>query len=135
MTDSELIDTARTLVRPIQLSHHGMDAATVGSAILSKQGNLFTGVSLQLSCGIGFCAEHAAVAEMLKAGETAIATIVACNETDVLPPCGRCRELLVQVDRVNFDCRVLLGDETVAPLSELLPHHWLEAKSGGSRRR
>jgi cytidine deaminase len=129
MTDSELINTAKALVRPMQLSHHGMDAATVGSAIFSKRGNLFTGVSVHLSCGIGFCAEHAAVADMIKAGETTIHTIVACDESDVLPPCGRCRELLVQVDRENFECRVVLGNDNVVRLRELLPHHWLEARS------
>ena len=131
MTDSELIKIARALVRPLQLSSRGMDAATVASAILSKQGNLFTGVSLHLACGIGFCAEHAAVAEMLKAGETAIDTIAACNANGVLPPCGRCRELLAQVDEANFACRVLLGEDRVALLRELLPHHWLEVKNKG----
>jgi cytidine deaminase len=68
---------------------------------------------------------------MLKAGETAIQTIVACNKSNVLPPCGRCRELLVQVDRCNFECRVLLGSDEFVLLRELLPHHWLEAKNKG----
>jgi cytidine deaminase len=131
MTDSELIAEARAHVRPVQLSHHGMDAATVASAILTKRGNLFTGISVHLSCGIGFCAEHAAVAEMLKAGETEIETIVACNRSSILPPCGRCRELLVQVDRRNFACRVILAEDEAVLLRRLLPHHWLEAKSKG----
>jgi cytidine deaminase len=128
MTDSELIEVAKALVRPLPLSRQGMDAATVGSALLSKHGNLYTGVSLHLSCGIGFCAEHAAVAEMLKAGETGIETIVACSESGVLPPCGRCRELLAQIDRANFQCRVLLGNGKAVLLRELLPYHWLDAK-------
>jgi cytidine deaminase len=128
MTDNELIDAAKALVRPLKLSRPGMDAATVGSAILSKRGNLFTGVSIHLYCGIGFCAEHAAVAEMIKAGETSIQAIVACDESNVLPPCGRCRELLVQVDKSNFQCRVLLGNKEEALLQELLPHHWLDAR-------
>jgi cytidine deaminase len=131
MTNSELIAAARAHVRPVQLSHTGMDAATVASAILTRQGNLFTGVSLHLSCGIGFCAEHAAVAEMLKAGETVVQKIVACNKSKVLPPCGRCRELLVQVDRRNFACRVVLADDDSVLLRELLPHHWLDAKNAG----
>jgi cytidine deaminase len=43
---------------------------------------------------MGFCAEHAAIASMLTAGESKIMTIVAVNcEGAILPPCGRCREL------------------------------------------
>jgi len=44
----------------------------------------------------------------------------------VVAPCGRCRELLVQVDRRNFDCEVLLPDGASAALRELLPNAWLE---------
>jgi cytidine deaminase len=38
---------------------------------------VYTGVCLHLSGGIGFCAEHAAVTEMLKFKETEIAAVVA----------------------------------------------------------
>ena len=41
-------------------------------------------------------------------------------------PCGRCREMLVQVDPRNLDCEVLLPDDVVLPLRELLPNAWLE---------
>jgi cytidine deaminase len=71
----------------------------VGAALLRTSGTLDTGVSVDLECGIGFCAEHAAVAEMLKPRESEVRVIVAVNsEKEVLPPCGRCRELLWQVD-------------------------------------
>jgi cytidine deaminase len=126
MTDQELIDIARALVKPRVLSRPDMDAATVGSAILSKGGNVYTGICVSVQCGIGFCAEHAAVAEMIKGGETAIDTIVAAGRRGILPPCGRCRELLVQVDSTNLDCRVLLPGGDAVPLRDLLPRHWLE---------
>ncbi len=42
----------------------------VGAALVTKQGNVFTGINIELFCGIGFCAEHGAVAEMVKNGET-----------------------------------------------------------------
>jgi cytidine deaminase len=68
------------------------------------------------------CAEHAAVAEMLKARESAVQIIVAVNENGViLPPCGRCRELLWQVDDHNQRAWVILGVEDGAWLRELLP--------------
>ena len=33
-------------------------------------GNTYTGINVSLFCGIGFCAEHSARAEMVKNGET-----------------------------------------------------------------
>ena len=71
----------------------------VAAALVTGSGTLYTGVCIDLECGIGFCAEHAAVAEMLKVRESVVRMIVAVNcEGTVLPPCGRCRELLWQVD-------------------------------------
>ncbi len=125
-----LIRAARPLVGEIRLARPNMSAATVAAAILSMSGRTYTGVCVDVSCGIGFCAEHAAVAEMLKCRETVIDTIVAVCEDGVLSPCGRCRELMVQVNRANLDARVALPDGRVATLRELLPEHWLGSERG-----
>ena len=125
MKDSELIDLAKSLVNPMPLARSDMDAATVGSAILSDSGKVFTGVCIHVSCGIGFCAEHAAVAEMIKGGETKINTIVAAKESEILTPCGRCRELFVQVNKENLNTRVLINESESKTVNELLPNHWL----------
>ena len=74
------------------LGREDFSAATVAAAIRTTQGNVYTGVCFDVSCGIGFCAEHAAAAEMIKGGETQIEMIVAVCEAGVLAPCGRCRE-------------------------------------------
>lgn len=127
MEDEALIRAARGLVRPMTLACPDMDAATVGCALLSTAGNLYTGICVHLACGIGFCAEHAAVAEMIKGGERRVATLVACCEKAILTPCGRCRELLVQVDRANLDTRILVPEGEALLLRDLLPHHWLDS--------
>jgi cytidine deaminase len=121
-----LIDLARPLLGEIALGRADMSAATVACAIRSASGRTYTGVCVHLSCGIGFCAEHAAVAEMIKARETQIESIVAIGDDGVLAPCGRCRELMVQVDPRNFDARVGLPGGRVTRLRELLPDHWME---------
>jgi cytidine deaminase len=78
-----------------------------------------------LRCGIGFCAEHSAVADMLKRHEARIRAVVAVNDDGaVLPPCGRCRELLYQIDPANLDADVVLGASEIVKLRELLPHPW-----------
>jgi len=125
-----LIDAARPLVGEIALGQSGMSAGTVASAIRSTSGRIYTGVCVHLSCGIGFCAEHAAVAELIKGRETEIEAVVAVREDGVLAPCGRCRELMVQVNPRNFDTRVGLAGGRVARLRDLLPHHWLFEQPG-----
>jgi cytidine deaminase len=121
-----LIDRARPLVGEMTLGRADMSAATVAAAILTTAGNIYTGICVHLSCGIGFCAEHAAVAEMLKARETEIEVIVAVCEEGVLAPCGRCRELLVQVNPKNLDAYVAIPDGQLKRLRDLLPEHWLD---------
>ena len=121
----ELIDAARPYVRNLTLGRPDHDAATVASAIRSSTGAIYTGVCIHLSCGLGFCAEHAAAAEMIKAGETRIESIVAVADDCILSPCGRCREFLAQIDPRNADAWVILSDDHAVKLVDLLPHHWL----------
>jgi cytidine deaminase len=125
----ELIDRARPLLGEIVLSRPDMTAATVAAAIRTKSGRVYTGVCLHVSCGIGFCAEHAAIAEMVKGRETQIDLLVVVCDEGVLPPCGRCRELMVQVDIRNFDAQVALPDGRMATLRALLPDHWMRPDS------
>lgn len=122
---AELIAAARPLVQPLTLGRPDFDACTVAAALRAESGRIYTGVCFSVSCGIGICAEHAAVAEMLKHQETRILEMVAVTQDAVLEPCGRCRELLLQLDPRNADTQVLLRDGSIATLRELLPHHWL----------
>ena len=77
-----------------------------------------------MACGMGFCAEHSAIAEMLKNRETQIEMIVATDEKSIRPPCGRCRELMFQVDRKNLNTKVYLSEEEYVTLEALLPQRW-----------
>lgn len=123
----QLIDTATALVGPVNLPSPCNDnkAGSVASALLTADGHIYTGISLVLQCGIGFCAEHAAVAEMLKHHETQVKAIVSIkNSGEIFPPCGRCRELLYQIDRKNMDALVIIDTDTIIPLRDLLPHPW-----------
>ncbi len=101
------------------------DAGVVGAALVTKDGRMFSGCSIDCSCGIGFCAEHSAIAEMLKHRATRIRAIVATYDGGViLPPCGRCRELIFQVDHANVDTDVIVAADKVVKLGELLPYTW-----------
>lgn len=121
-----LISEARRVLGKFALVKPSISAGGVAAALESASGAIYTGICLDLACGIGFCAEHSAVAEMLKARETAIRRIVAIDDEGVLAPCGRCRELIVQLDRGNLDCEVILPGDTSARMADLLPRAWLE---------
>ncbi len=121
----ELIDAAQSVEGTFELSESDLTAASVGAALRTSSGAVYTGVCLDLACGIGFCAEHAAIAEMLKDREVVIAAIVAVNDSQILSPCGRCRELMAQLTPRNADTLVILPGERVVPLRDLLPEHSL----------
>ena len=122
---AELIDAATRAQGKFSIGRK-FSAGSVAAALRTRSGTVYTGVCLDLACGIGFCAEHSAVAEMLKARETAIDAVVAVGKRGVLAPCGRCRELMVQIDDANLDARVVLRGGRVVPLRDLLPEHWLD---------
>jgi cytidine deaminase len=126
MDDDALIAEARRLVGEFALIKPSLTAGAVAAALLTDAGNLYTGINLDLACGIGFCAEHSAIADMLKNRETWIRRIVAVDAQRIVAPCGRCRELMVQVDRRNMECVVLLPADMKVTLRELLPNAWLE---------
>lgn len=129
IADSELCNRAiqsTTRARQAAATRKGWEfMGYVGAALVTDRGNVYTGINLALLCGIGFCAEHSAVAEMVRNGETRITKIVASTaQGRIIPPCGRCRELLYQIDPSNLDTVVLVAEGLRRPLRELLPENW-----------
>lgn len=127
MTNLELIENAKSVLNPREI-YLGNRVGDVACALLSAKGNLYLGVCIDIGSGIGFCAEHSAIAAMITAGETAIARVVAVSaDGKVLPPCGRCRELMYEIDSTNLsDTEVVLGEGFTVKLIELLPHPYHE---------
>ncbi len=127
MDHGDLIARARTVLRPRVLWGDN-NAGDVACALESDSGAVYLGVCIDVSSGMGFCAEHAAIAAMVTAGETRIRRIVAIwGEDTVLPPCGRCREFMYQIDRSNLvGTLVVLGPDRSMSLAELLPHPYDE---------
>lgn len=121
----QLIQAARSICKSFKL-RQGFIAGEVGAALRTIAGNVYTGICVDLGCGVGFCAEVAAIAEMLKNRETQIESIVAVRGNQIMPPCGRCRETMAQLDGRNFESRIIIGEDQEVTLKELLPKHWLE---------
>ncbi len=125
-TNAEMIEKARTVLRPRKLSQDNT-AGDVACALLSASGKLYLGVCIDVGSD-GFCAEYSAIAAMITAGETSISRIVAVwGDNTVLPPCGRCREFMYQIDKTNLaSTEVILGENHIVKLQDLLPHPYDE---------
>lgn len=124
MEFSALYEIACKTLNPKQISKNS-SAGSVASAILTDKGNVYTGVCIDTPCSMGFCAEHAAIAAMITAGESRIVKVVAVTEGGiVVSPCGRCREFICQVHDENDTCEVLLADNKVLSMKALIPHRW-----------
>jgi cytidine deaminase len=130
MTNEELIREATSVLNPKSVGDRLF--GDVGSALVTEEGNLYRGVCIDTASGTGFCAEHSAIAAMVTAGEYKIEKIVAVwkdegDTTYVLPPCGRCREFIRQIDGRNLDTEVVLGKDEASKLKDLLPRNeWPE---------
>lgn len=121
--ERELIKKAKSLVS--EKSIRGGFVKEVGCALITQKGRMFVGVNLDLACGIGFCAEHTAISQMItKTDETHIKTIVSAKKNQVLPPCGRCRELMNLLDSKNMETEIIMEHNKKMKLKELLPHSW-----------
>ena len=121
MQPDELIAIAARYVGEFQAGPQ-LSAGSVAAAILSEGGRVYTGICVDTQSSLGFCAEHAAIARMLEARECEVRMIVAVNaEGEVMPPCGRCRELLWQLTPRNAVTWVVLGADRGRVLAELLP--------------
>ena len=129
VTDDELIEAAAAVLNPRSIG--GRLMANVGAALVTDLGDMFQGVCIDTPCGTGFCAEASAIAAMVTAGQQHIETIVAVwddpetGRRHVLPPCGRCRLFISQMDPANLGTRVVLGRTVSQSLEALLPgHQW-----------
>ena len=123
MTFDELIACAEKVLAPRQIANNAW-AGSVAAALLSENGNVYTGVCIDTCAGMGFCAEHAAIAAMITAGESKILKIVAVGKTGICSPCGRCREFICQINDMNIDTEVMVSKNEVVTLKELLPYKW-----------
>jgi len=122
--DLELIEIAAQATK-ISKKYEDNDTGCVGCALLTKKGSIYVGVNLDFDCGLGFCAEHSAIASTN--GENEIKTIVAVFSDGIIgPPCGRCRELIYQTNEENLNAYVIIENDKKIKFRLLLPEIWQE---------
>jgi cytidine deaminase len=124
VTNKELIEKAKSVVKSRKIKH-GCTVGDVGSALVTEKGNMYLGVSIDTTSGMGFCGEHNAIGTMITNGELKIKKIVAVLKNGtVLPPCGRCREFINQIHKNNINTEIILSKTKTVKLKKLLPNAW-----------
>lgn len=92
----------------------------VGAAGLTEDGRVVTGCNVEnVSYGLGLCAECAVVCGLYAAGGGRLVAL-SCSNADgnLLMPCGRCRQVLLE----HGGSQLLIDHPAGArPLAELLP--------------
>lgn len=120
---SRLLEAAQQALQKAYAPYSGF---RVGAAILTEQGNLFTGCNVENSSyGLTICAERTAVvsAVVQEGGEQMRIRAVAVvnNRRTYCPPCGACRQVLYEF---GAEAIVLLAaDDNLKQLTvaQLLP--------------
>jgi len=122
--NEELIEKAKSVLKPRKIKH-GFTVGTVGCALVTDKGNVYLGVCIDVAGGIGFCAEHSAIAAMVTHGEHIIKKIVAVAENGTpIIPCGRCREFMHEIHEENLEAEVIIEKSKSVKLKDLLPFPW-----------
>jgi cytidine deaminase len=118
--DEELVAAARDVLS----RNYRPDRHTVGAAVRAGSGAVYTGVNVE-ACGYGPCAEPIAVGAAFSTGEREIQAIVAVckrgNAYPVLPPCGNCRQLILDYSPDATVILELAGQLVKTSARDLLP--------------
>ncbi len=104
-----------------------MQAGLVAAAIMTKRGNIFTGVCIDTASSLGMCAERNAMANMITNGENEISKLVAVMwDGSVGSPCGACREFMMQLSNNSKEIEILINlkERKTVKLGELIPDWW-----------
>jgi cytidine deaminase len=122
MTDRELYELAAEAMARAYAPYSGY---RVGAALLTKSGDVFQGANAEnASYGASICAERAAFAGALSAGQREFAAIaVAASGADPAWPCGICRQFIIEF---GDDIRVITGSDADSlqshTITQLLPN-------------
>ena len=98
----------------------------VGAALLATSGRVYTGANIECALGGTLCAERAALAAAITAGERRFVLLAVAGGDRPLTPCGICRQALAEFLPEGEDlpvvCAAAQGEERLeTTLRSLLP--------------
>ena len=127
MTPEELVGQALAAMKFAYVPYSGF---TVGAALLTKSGKVYLGCNIENAAyGPSNCAERTAIFKAVSEGEREFAAIAVVggkdgNAADIFPPCGVCRQVMMEFcDPETF--QIILATDLehydIYTLKELLP--------------
>ena len=123
-----LYHTAMSVIKPREVSRI-IEAGGVAAAVQAKSGNIYKGVCVDTACTLGVCAERNAIFNMITNGEDELKRVIAVSSNGkVVPPCGACRELMVQLmpeSYKNIQIMIDYDKNRIITLNELTPEWWI----------
>ena len=125
---NEMYKAAKNVQNGRKISNY-IDAGGVAAAVLSSSGKIYTGVCIDTCSTLGICAERNAIFNMITNGEEKIDKVLAIMPDGKSgPPCGACRELMVQLMPDGYkDIEILLDYEAerIVKLGDITPEWWI----------
>ncbi len=117
-------DLGLVALRARSYAHAPYSRFSVGAALLTASGRVFTGCNVENSSyGLSVCAERVALFKAISEGERDfVAIAVAADTTPRTPPCGACRQV---ISDLAGDIDIILVNPTrrysLHSLRDLLP--------------
>lgn len=128
-TWQDMYDAAKAVLNEKVISDF-VTAGGVSAAVLSKSGNIYTGVCIDTASTLGICAERNAIFNMITNGDYEIERVLCIPPMEGKgAPCGACRELMVQLmpgKYKDIDIMIDYKNDRVMKLGELTPEWWID---------
>lgn len=121
--EHDLRDKARDAMKQ---SYAPYSHFNVGSCILADDDNYYAGCNVEnASYSLTFCAEGNALCHMISAGAKKIKAIaVVCSGTTFCPPCGACRQRILEFSLPETRIYLFKNDGQMRSftIEEMIPH-------------
>jgi cytidine deaminase len=129
VSNEELIKLAKSKTKK-EILTSSCAIGHIGCALETSDGELYFGISIVNDCALGMCSEQSAISSMLLNRKTEIKKIVSVKyDGTVYPACGKCRELIYQINHKNENTNIIIDKTKSIKLKDLLPYNWQNVRS------
>jgi len=113
----------RTAQQVVQYAYAPYSRFKVGAALLTKTGEVFTGINVENSSfGAAICAERTAFVKAISEGHREFEAIAVVSSDGEVYPCGICRQFMYEF---GDELKIITGEDEdhlrITEIKELLP--------------